>query len=173
MLSNLTITVFAGVLLIAALSDWRSRRIPNPLILSALVLALGLRLVIGAGIFVQGVLGLGLAFAIMLPLFAVRGVGGGDAKLMMVVGAFLGPKGLIVALLSTALVGGVMSLIAALRGGMLLPVLFNTGGLFRWMVTFGRRGERTTLLSPGVLSVPYGVAIAVGSIFALYYGGGL
>jgi prepilin peptidase CpaA len=167
------ISVFVAVLVIAALSDLRSRRIPNALTATALVLALALRAFLGDGALVDGLLGAALAFGVVLPLFAMRGVGGGDAKLLIMVGAFLGPKGFFVALLATALVGGVMSLVAALRSGVILPALFNTGDLLKWVFTLGRRGERTTLLSPGAVSVPYGVAIAIGSVVALYVGGGL
>jgi prepilin peptidase CpaA len=165
--------VFVGVLLIAALTDLRARRIPNLLTVTGFALALVLRSAAGGAAVVEGLLGAGLALAVMLPLFAMRGVGGGDAKLLIVVGAFLGPKGFVVALLATAIVGGVMSLAAAARRSVVLPALFNTGDLLKWVFTLGRRGERTTLLSPGAVSVPYGVAIAVGSAVALYMGGGL
>jgi prepilin peptidase CpaA len=166
-------SMFVGVLVIAALTDLRARRIPNVLTVAGLALALAFRSVSGGAAVGEGLLGAGLAFAVMLPLFATRGVGGGDAKLMIMVGAFLGPKGFVVALLATAIVGGVMSLAAAARRGVVLPALFNTGDLLKWVFTLGRRGERTTLLSPGAVSVPYGVAIAVGSAVALYMGGGL
>lgn len=173
MLSLTTSVVLIIAVTIAAISDVLSRRIPNVLTLGAVVIALSLHAVIGFDAFLHGLLGAGLALLVMLPLFAMRGVGGGDAKLLIMVGAFLGPKGFFLALLATALVGGAMSLIAAARQGVLLPALFNTRGLLRWVFTLGRQGERTTLLSPGVVSVPYGVAIAIGSVAALYLGGGL
>jgi prepilin peptidase CpaA len=161
------------VLIAAAGYDLRTRRIPNALTVSGIVVALAFRGLLGGGAFVDGLLGAGFAFMIMLPLFAMRGIGGGDAKLLIVVGAFLGPGGFFVALLATAVVGGVMSLGAAVRSGVILPALFNTGGLLMWVFTLGRRGERTTLASRGAVSVPYGVAIAIGSAVALYIGGGI
>jgi prepilin peptidase CpaA len=164
---------FVCALVVAAATDLRSRRIPNLLTLTALLVALLLRAFLGGGMLVEGLAGAGLALAVMLPLFAMGGVGGGDAKLLIMVGAFLGPKGFFVALLATALVGGLMSLVAATRQGVVLPVLFNTGGLLKWVFTLGRRGERTTLGSSHAVSVPYGVAIAIGSVVALYLGGGL
>jgi hypothetical protein len=73
------------------------------------------------------------------------GVGGGDAKLLVAVGAFLGPKGLLVAVLATAVFGGVMSLAWSVRRGVILPMLMNTGGLLKYVFTAGRSGERVTL----------------------------
>jgi prepilin peptidase CpaA len=160
--------VLAGVVACAALSDVRTRRIPNRLTASALAVGLVLRAVLGLSPLLDGVLGAALALVVVLPLFALRGIGGGDAKLLIVVGAFLGPKGFVVAALVAALAGGVMSLAAVARRGVVLPALLGVGDQLRWFASFGRRGARTTLLTPGVVSVPYGVAIAVGSLAALY-----
>jgi prepilin peptidase CpaA len=171
MIAAVSLVVFSGYLIWAAVADVRTRRIPNLLTASGLLLALALRLPVGDGAFLQGLLGAALAFAVMLPLFALRGVGGGDAKLLIMVGAFLGPKGFLVALAATALAGGVLSLAVVARQGVLLPVLYNTGGLAKWVFTAGRSGERVTLASPGSVSVPYGVAIAAGALVALYIGG--
>jgi prepilin peptidase CpaA len=173
MLSTMITLGLLVALLCAALSDLRTRRIPNALTVGAFALALVLRSFLGAEALVGGLLGAGLALVVVLPLFAMRGVGGGDAKLLVMVGAFLGPGEFVPALLASALVGGAMSLIVAARRGVILPVLLNTGGLVTWIFTLGWRGERTTLVSPGVVSVPYGVAIAIGSVAALYMGGGL
>jgi prepilin peptidase CpaA len=168
-----TSVVLVLAVVVGAVSDVVSRRIPNVLTLSAVFVALLLRAATGVEAFSQGLLGAGVALLVMLPLFALRGVGGGDAKLLIMVGAFLGPHGFLVALLTTAVVGGVMSLIAAVRSGVILPVLFNTGDLLKWVFTLGRCGNRTTLQTAGTVSVPYGVAVAIGSIFALYWGAGI
>jgi prepilin peptidase CpaA len=171
LIASYTLVVFVGYLFWAAVSDMRTRRIPNALTASGLLLALTLKLPVGSGALMEGLLGAALAFAVMLPLFAVRGVGGGDVKLLIMVGAFLGPNGFLVALAATALAGGVLSLAVVMRRGVLLPVLYNTGGLAKWVFTAGRGGERATLASTGAVSVPYGVAIAAGSLVALYLGG--
>lgn len=173
MISAISTSLLLSALLLAAASDLRSRRIPNALTVTALLCALLLRGLMGGGALVDGLLGMGLALLILLPLFAMGGVGGGDAKLLIMVGAFLGTKDFGIALLVTALIGGAMSLVAAARRGVILPVLFSTRDLAKNVFTFGRGGERTTLASPGVVSVPYGVAIAIGSAAALYIGGGL
>jgi prepilin peptidase CpaA len=168
-MSALSVTLLA-VVLVAMWTDVRSRRIPNGLTLTALLAALALRALFGAAAVLDGLLGAGLALALLLPLFALGGVGGGDAKLLVAVGAFLGPKGFLIALLATAIAGGVMSLAWTARRGVILPALLNTRGLLKYVFTAGRRGERTTLAMPGAVSIPYGVAIAAGAIFALWFG---
>jgi prepilin peptidase CpaA len=163
--SGLVLTVLVG-----AGMDIRSRRIPNLLSVGAIVLALSIRLVLGGGPLLDGVLGLLAASALVLPLFAMGGIGGGDAKLLMAAGAFLGVPGVLVALLATALAGGAMSFVYATQRGVILPALLNAKGLLQYIFTGGTAGERTTLSAQGALSIPYGVAIAAGSIFALWYG---
>jgi prepilin peptidase CpaA len=165
--SALVLTVLAG-----AWMDTRERRIPNALTATALLAALALRAVLGSGALVDGVLGVALALAIMLPLFAMGGVGGGDAKLLIAVGAFLGPKGFFVAILATAIAGGLLVTVYSIRRGVILPMLLNTGGLLKYIVSLGRAGERTTRDSAGAVTVPYGLAIAAGTLFAIWYGVG-
>lgn len=167
------IAALVVVLLISVWTDVRTRRIPNGLTVTAVLLALALRAVIGAGPLLDGLLGAGAAFAVLLPLFALGGMGGGDAKLLIAVGAFLGPHGFLVAILATAIAGGLLATGYAVRRGVILPVLLNTRGLLKYVFTAGRSGERTTLEMANTLSVPYGVAIAAGTLFALWYGGGV
>jgi prepilin peptidase CpaA len=160
------------VVVFSALQDMRTRRISNWVTVSALVACICLRGLLGPSAIVLGLMGAALSLVLLSPLFYMGGVGGGDAKLLIAVGAFLGPKGLIVALLATAIAGGVMALTYSIRQGVILPALLNTRGLLTWVVTGGRWGERTTLQMEGAVSVPYGVAIAAGTIFALWYGAG-
>jgi prepilin peptidase CpaA len=167
--SALSVTLLA-VVLVAVWTDVRSRRIPNGLTLCALAAALVLRVAFGAAALADGLLGAGLALMLVLPLFALGGLGGGDAKLLVAVGAFLGPKGFVVALLATAIVGGVMSLVWTARRGVILPALLDTRGLLKYVFTAGRRGVRTTHARPRALSITYGVALAAGANIARWVG---
>ena len=106
--------VFAGV---AALFDLRSREIPNWIAASLLVCAAvgtaaGLSGVTWSG-FVLGAL---IGLAVTVPIFAVGGFGGGDVKLVVALGAALGPIPLLAALFWVAMCGGVLAVVAILRG---------------------------------------------------------
>lgn len=152
----------------AAVWDVRTRRIPNVLTVSGLAVALALQSFAGWGGVSQGLLGAGLALLILLPLFATGGVGGGDAKLLVAVGAFLGPASFLVALACTAIVGGIMALIAATRRGVVLPAVLNTGGLVKYGLSAGRTGQLPSVMGRDVVRIPYGVAIAIGSLSGWY-----
>lgn len=155
----------------AAVFDLRTRRIPNGLTVGAVGFALLVRAAPGGAPLSEGLMGLGLAAAILVPLFAARVVGGGDAKLLMAVGAFLGPRELLLALLATALAGGALSLIVAARQRAVLPVLLGVIDAVRYGVTLGRSG-RPPAAAGGPLSVPYAVAVALGSFSVLFLSAG-
>lgn len=171
MLEHLTL---ASLLLLAGAAAWwdlRARRIPNALTLTGLLAALLLRVPLGMGAVGLGLLGAGLAFGLSLVFFLAGGMGGGDVKLLAAVGAFLGPQRLWMALLAMALAGGVMAAWVILRRGAVTETAAN---LHTLAATFGRKtftgwkggeGEAAlTLDTPGALTVPYGVAIAVGAV---------
>lgn len=163
-LGDAVTVVFAVLMLVALTFDVVKRRIPNGLILAGLVTGLALRLAGGWESLVPGLAGAGLALVLTFPLFALRAMGGGDVKLFAVVGMFLGPQGFLFALLASAVVGGVLGLGTALRNGVIVTALLRTRDLGVRALTFGRRGERMTLESAGAITVPYGAAIAIGSV---------
>ena len=76
----------------AAWTDYRSRRIPNVLTVTGLAAALVLRAVVGPGAILDGLVGALLAFVLTLPLIVLGVMGGGDAKLLIAIGAFMGPR---------------------------------------------------------------------------------
>jgi len=108
--------VFA-ILTIATICDLRSREIPDSLSIAIAVLALvsclmgwlGLNLWL---VLAGGAVGLVIGFA----LFHFAELGGGDAKLIAAMGLLLGPVGIFILLFWTAVFGGVLALIAMLRG---------------------------------------------------------
>ena len=155
---------FTAVMAAAMIWDLVKRRIPNALDGSGLVLGAAVRFIVSGQSLVAGLLGAGLALALTFPLFALRAMGGGDVKLFAVTGMFLGPTGFFAALLVSGLAGGAIGLFTALRRGVILPVLLRTRDLGLYALTLGRAGERVTLDSPHAITVPYGAAIAVGSL---------
>jgi prepilin peptidase CpaA len=154
----------SALMLVAAYCDVRTRRIPNALTLLGFGVAIALRATAGLGAGIDGVTGAILAFVLCLPFFVLGVLGGGDAKLLMALGAFTGPRDLLMAMLLIASIGGIIGAVDALRKGILLPVLYNCGDIIKHWATFGRRGSNRSLTTSGALAIPYGVAIALGSL---------
>jgi len=92
-------------------------------------------------------------------------MGGGDVKMMAAVGALLGVRLAVHAVLYAVLAGGVLAIVFAWRAGELGRALRNVGG---WVRGLGRaRGERPALGAGSKIELPYGVAIAIGALATL------
>lgn len=169
----LTTGALVGTAVAAVWFDLREHRIPNALTVAALVLALVLRGLMGLSELGAGLLGGLLCLLFSLPFFMAGGLGGGDVKLMTAFGAMLGPYRLIPAFIAMALVGGVLAFVSMARRRVVRRTLRNLVFMLR---TMGRRtghepmGRKTgrfmRLGSPGAVSVPYGVAISIGALYA-------
>jgi prepilin peptidase CpaA len=149
--------------------DLRARRIPNVVTLPGLVAGLALAGIMERGLPSGALAGAGLALLVSFPLVALGGLGGGDAKLMTAVGAFVGPGGLVSVALYSALAGGLLALLNVVRRRAFVPVMFNVWKLLLHLSSLGRHGERFSLESPGAHSIPYGLAIAVGTMGAWFF----
>lgn len=100
------------------------------------------------------VLGGGLFFVLYLS----GGMGGGDVKLMAAIGSLLGVGFCLTALFYTSLVGAALALGVLIWKGRLLDGLRGTGRIFLpWR-------DRTR--DPAPVTIPYGVAIAFGTMWA-------
>lgn len=91
------------------------------------------------------------------------GMGAGDVKLCAAIGAWIGPSQMLVALVMTALAGGVMALVWAAWAGFLGELFQQAGGL-----VFGSREERgeARLDNPLRRKMPYAPAIAIGTLLS-------
>jgi prepilin peptidase CpaA len=162
-----TIWIYAIALtLIAAWTDWRTRRIPNWLTMPALALGIGVNALAEGWPGVKTSLeGAGLALLILLPFVLMRGLGAGDWKLMAAVGAFLGPILLLIALLASIFVSGVMAMVHLVRHGRVMTTLHNLGVLIRGVFSFGFRSHpEISLDNPKLLKLPFGVAAALATV---------
>jgi prepilin peptidase CpaA len=162
-----TIWWFAiGVTLVAAVVDFRTRRIPNWLTVPALVIGITLRSVVsgwpGAKASLEGA---GLALLLLLPLVLMRALGAGDWKLMGAVGAFLGPVLLLFVLLGSFLVSGLMAVVEMMRTQRVKETFRNLGVLVQGFFSFGLRANpEISLDNPALLKLPFGVAAAISTL---------
>jgi len=100
----------------AALFDLWRRRIPNWLVLTGLACGFALAILeaVSAGSAApvgRSLLGVVVALAVYIPLYALRAVGGGDVKLMGAVGSFVGARAWLTIFAFSAIAGGVVALI--------------------------------------------------------------
>lgn len=158
---------------IAAVNDLATRRIPNRLLLVGLVGALVLHLAsAGPGATLLSALGgMLLGLVIFLPFYLVRGMAAGDVKMMATIGFFTGPAEALQIAIFTWCAGGVMALLFILLRNRLKLALVNIGHLLAGLVLPGTKLSDMTL-SHSAGSMPYGVAIAAGTIVVLvrHYG---
>lgn len=165
----LTIKILVvSTVLIAAVYDLRDRRIPNWVCFAALLLGVfGNVLLLGMGGALSSLEGIGLAMLIYLPLYLLKGMGAGDVKLMMAIGAAVGPLGRLQIFAITAVVGGILGLIFAFWRKRLFETLWNTRGIVSDLLQF-RLPHRTNpdlhVKNRDALRLPHGVSIAVGSL---------
>ena len=96
--------IFFILLALACFYDVRDRRIPNLLVYSGMLLGVGSHLVFGIfGLLAGGALLFTLSFVLESSL-GDYSIGGGDIKLMAMIGAFLGPQAALIISLVTAAV---------------------------------------------------------------------
>ena len=96
--------------LMACAYDLRTRRIPNGLTLGAAALALAFHAIDGGlGGVGTSVAGWLVGGALLVPLFWLGGMGGGDVKLLAALGAWVGPGEVFWVALCSAIAGGVLA----------------------------------------------------------------
>lgn len=158
----LTFSLALMVLLGAAVvSDLRARRIANSINLLVLVLGLIQAVSPGSGLGLwHAVLGVLVALVIWFPMFALRLIGAGDAKLMAASSAWLGWQGALTASLVTGAAGGVLGAYWLLR----------RYGMGRAAHALGLALRDPTQLRMQPFEarerVPYAMAVAVGVLVA-------
>ncbi|PMS22119.1 peptidase A24 [Trinickia dabaoshanensis] len=159
-------------LVVVAMSfDLHTRRIPNWLVATALVVALPVEIIanglpIGPIWWLTGLLTGGLLF---LPGYLIRMLGAGDVKLMAAVGALMGPRGALEAAMAATVVGGLISFVALLQKRRLRR---GVASAISTLITMSaddasNRADTQAAVGSAVGALPYGVAIAIGSVVAI------
>jgi prepilin peptidase CpaA len=148
--------------------DFRERRIPNKLLAAALCFGFAVygwaAVIVGIDVIGRGLmyalLGVAIGLIVLLPAYALRQVGAGDVKLMMVFGFLLGPIGAAITLLTGALIGGIWALFLSWRSAGLAHTFGNMKMMARSAYLSGLRTVQFDLRSAGAVRMPYGVALS-------------
>jgi prepilin peptidase CpaA len=159
-----------AVLGVATFTDLRSRRIPNWLVLPFLAGGFAVSGWLNGwhGI-AQSLEGAALALGIYGLLFFMGGMGAGDVKLCIAIGAWIGPNQLFFALVITGMVGGVMALCWAAFGGFLKELFTGASNLvFSWKDSGGVLDPEMALSNPKRRKMPYAPAIAIGTLISFF-----
>ena len=160
MISFLVLSLGLGT---AVVTDTRTRRIPNWL--TGAIAGAGFGLACGGGVVtpMQAALGLGAGLLLMMPGHLIGATGAGDVKLMAAVGSVVGPNLVFRAFLYSAVAGGVLAIVVALRRGRLAATLQDASRLVTSPATV-----RTAIEAPGRANrFAYGPAIAVGTLVSM------
>ena len=147
--------------------DVRYRRIPNVLVLSALLAGVSINTAFGGW---HGMLssleGFALAFFPMLLMHIFGAMGAGDVKLFGAVGAVLGGGLVPLAFVLVVMLGALLAVYTMLRAGTVFTTLH---GVFRIFVGLlpGWEMPRFVISPDRKHTIPYGVAIMLGSLLAV------
>jgi prepilin peptidase CpaA len=150
---------------LAARADVRTRKIPNVITFPALLLGIATQTAFaGLDGFRGSLMGMALAGGVLIPGWLFRWMGAGDVKLMAAVGAWLAWPQAMIAVLASLVMGGAISLIVALRRGVLRQALTGAALIGGSMVT--RTGDAAPVTT-GV-RFPFALAVFAGSTIALW-----
>jgi prepilin peptidase CpaA len=161
-----------AVVLAAAWFDARERRIPNLVVLLGLILGFGLNTFLYEW---QGMAfaakGFGLALLIYFPLFLLRAMGAGDAKLMAALGSLFGASNWFGVFLLTAMLGGLAGVAVLLARRRLSSGLSNVGFLVSRLIVLEApymTNSQLDVTSSKALRMPHGVIILGGVLGFLW-----
>lgn len=158
------------LLVTATIYDIKFHKIPNwltfPSMGAGIVLNTGLK---GLDGLLSSIGGLVIGMAILMSLYLLGGTGAGDVKLMGAVGSFLGPKGIFIAFLATAIVGGIYAIILLAFYGYLKDALIRYWAMLKTFIL-----TRTFIYTPSSVKgekprLRYGVAIAIGTLIYIVF----
>ena len=155
------LTVCVGIFtLVAMIWDIRSRRIPNWLNVTGLVVAFGFHAIFNG---IEGLLpalgGFAVGFGILFVLWLIGGGGAGDVKLAAALGAWLGAPLMFITFVLSAVLALVVSLAAILyRAATRSPAEASAGGSSATTIVASGRPSRTKVT--GSVALPAWVGIA-------------
>lgn len=156
------------VVAVAAVIDGRKLKVPNWLTYPFAAAGVGYAVWAGGAAGLWGSLaGLATGLALLMPLYAIGGMGAGDVKLLAGVGAWVGPVLTLGAFVSTAIVGGVLAVAMVVRSGELAHHWAQFQEIGREILVLrdpAILSRRAAERKPTMMLLPYGIPIALGTI---------
>ena len=146
--------------------DVRYRRIPNAFVLATLISGLTLNIAMGGlngGLNSLG--GCVLAFILMFMLHVFGAMGAGDVKLFAAIGSVIGAQLVLPTFVVVVLTGGVLALVSIVRSGVFTTTMHRVLQIFVGLLP-GWQMPKFTVPADRRLTIPYGVAITIGTIIA-------
>jgi prepilin peptidase CpaA len=176
--SQIGMALLAAIVWSAACWDLRTKRIPNALVLLALVTGLAVQTAIaGVSGFFAALAGLFVGFTILLPGYLAGATGAGDVKLMAAVGSFLGAPDAFFAGVASLIVGALIAL-GFVFATLVVPGLESPLRRYALMLRTMFATGRPVYLAPGKGELmgrrfPFAVSIALGTTAVLLLQGSL
>jgi prepilin peptidase CpaA len=161
-----TIVLLLPLAVIITYHDVRYRRIPNPFVFATLASGIAINGIFG------GLPGLAtsfggcvLAFGLMFMLHVFGAMGAGDVKLFAAIGAVTGAHLVLPTFLVVVLTGGVLAMVSIIRSGRVLTTMHRVLQILVGLLP-GWNMPRFAVPTDRSHTIPYGVAITIGSIIS-------
>ena len=168
-LKDVLLLLFSGLVVTF---DCREQRIPNWLNFLATGAGLLLNLWSGVPSFVDSLYGYGLGMGIFILPFIFGLVGGGDVKLMGALGAILGSPAIPRVAFYSVVAGGFLALFSIMGKKVRLRDFMDVWLDFKLLLMTGGQVKPESVKQrsqKGARTVPYGVAIIIGALLAVYF----
>jgi prepilin peptidase CpaA len=175
---NWPIWFVSATLVVAAVIDGLKLKVPNwitfPMILSGWIYSAAFSPFAGFEGLMYSLIGTAVGLALLLPAYAIGGMGAGDVKLMAGVGAWVWGTVTLYAFAVSAIVGGVIAVLMVLAG----RGWYKHQSQF-WMIANEiltiKDPEKLAVIAaerkPSMMLLPYGIPIAIGTIAYFVFAG--
>jgi prepilin peptidase CpaA len=150
------------ILTVGVVDDLRSRKIHNPLVLALAAVALVVAAALGgwSGL-AQALISFVLAAGLMLPLFYLRILGGGDIKLMLAAALVMSTLAVAETVIFSVAWGALLGICLAVTHGTFLKLLRSTAQV----------ATRHSVPEDTLHRMPFSVALLLGWLSHVAYGG--